>query len=49
MVQYVYAIDSSTIQVQFSEEINSDSLTINDFLIDEQLNPIGMNVEKIHE
>lgn len=46
MVQYVYAIDSSTIQVQFSEEINSDSLTINDFLIDEQLNPIGMNVEK---
>lgn len=46
MIQSVYVIDSTTIQVKFSEEINTDSLTVNDFLIDEHLNPIVMNVEK---
>ena len=46
MIKSVYVIDSTTIQVQLTEEINTDSLTVNDFLIDENLNPIVMNVEK---
>ena len=46
MVQSIFVIDSNCIAVLFNEEINTDSLTVNDFIIDETLNPIVIDVYK---
>jgi hypothetical protein len=46
MVQSVFVVDSNHVSVVFNEEINSDSLSINDFIIDEQINPLAIDVDK---
>jgi len=46
MIQSVYVIDSNSVIVKFTEEVNTDSLTVNDFIVDETLNPIAIDVFK---
>ena len=46
MVQSVFVVDSNHVSVVFNEEINSDSLSINDFIIDEQINPLAIDTDE---
>ncbi|MEN9331767.1 MAG: hypothetical protein RLZZ94_857, partial [Bacteroidota bacterium] len=48
MVQSVFVIDSNHLSVVFNEEINADSLSANDFIIDEQFNPVSITADKIY-
>ncbi|MFM2155564.1 MAG: hypothetical protein RL516_313 [Bacteroidota bacterium] len=48
MVQSVFVIDSNHLSVVFNEEINADSLSANDFIIDEQINPISISADKTY-
>ncbi len=46
MIQSVFIIDSNSVIVNFTEDVNTDSLTVNDFIVDETLNPIAIDVFK---
>ena len=46
MVQSIFVIDSNCIAVLFNEEINADSLSANDFIIDEQIYPFTIDADK---
>ncbi len=46
MVQSVFVMDSNHVSVLFNEEINADSLSANNFIIDEQINPISISSDK---
>lgn len=46
MIQSVFIIDSNSVIVNFTEEVNTDSLTVNDFIVDETLNPVAIDVFK---
>jgi hypothetical protein len=46
LIQSVYVVDSNSILLQFTEEINTDSLSVIDFIIDGQLSPVSMDAIK---
>jgi hypothetical protein len=46
MVKSVFVVDSNHVTVVFNEEVNSDSLSINDFIIDDQINPLAIDADK---
>ncbi|MFN6092519.1 MAG: lamin tail domain-containing protein, partial [Bacteroidota bacterium] len=48
MVQSVFVMDSNHVSVLFNEEVNVDSLSVNDFIIDEQINPLSITAGKIY-
>lgn len=45
-IKAIYVTDSFSVQVNFTEEINYDSLSVNDFLIDGYINPILISSDK---